>query len=314
MESIFKSSAPSVIYYAVKVGKEPGIYTSWPDAKAQVNGFPGATYKKFATKQSAESWLQTDLQDAAGPAKPAEPGIILTREQPAKPVEPVIILTLGEPNSQQAPASIQQEPRVMKINLPLELDISGNPGFNPTRWTRVPGAGIYIFTDGSYKKSTNKTGAGIYLGPTATNLYINMPPDSTNNQAELFALYLTLKIINVSLPALNELQQPLTIISDSKYSIDAITKWYKGWEKNGWKTADGSPVKNKDLLIAIQTEWKKTNETAKQDGWTIKLEHQFSHKSAPIGYQSSSKEFIIWQGNDIADKIASCVIPRQEYC
>jgi ribonuclease HI len=252
----------------------------------------------------------------AGPANyPAEPpGIILTREL----------------NSQQAPAISQQQPQeiqVMKINLPLELDISGNPGFNPTRWTCIPGAGIYIFTDGSYKKSTNKTGAGIYLGPTAMNLYINMPVDSTNNQAELFALYLTLKIINVSPQVLNDLQQPLTIISDSKYSIDSITKWYKSWVKNGWKTADGSPVKNKELLIAIQTEWKNANNTAKQGGWSIKIEHQFSHKSAPIGYPASSKEYIIWQGNDIADKIASCVIPfslssktpvltgpRQEYC
>lgn len=295
MDSIFKSSAPSIIYYAVKVGKEPGIYTSWPDAKAQVNGFPGATYKKFATKHSAESWLQSDLLDAGTNKLSTEPGIILSQAS----------------NSHQAPASIQQDPRVMKINLPLELDISGNPGFNPDRWTRIPGAGIYIFTDGSYKKSTNKTGAGIYLGPSAMNLYINMPPDSTNNQAELFALYVTLKIINVTIPTLNELQQPLTIISDSKYSIDAITKWYNGWEKNGWKTADGSPVKNKDLLIAIQTEWKNVNIQAKQAGWTIKLEHQFSHKSAP---PTSSKEYVIWQGNDIADKIASCIIPRQEYC
>ena len=36
-------------YYAVAKGKTPGIYLTWEDCKAQVDHFPGALYKGFAT-------------------------------------------------------------------------------------------------------------------------------------------------------------------------------------------------------------------------------------------------------------------------
>ncbi len=45
-------------YYAVKFGKTPGIYTSWPECQTQINGFPGALYKSFPTRQAAEEFLE----------------------------------------------------------------------------------------------------------------------------------------------------------------------------------------------------------------------------------------------------------------
>ena len=44
-------------YYAVAKGKTPGIYLTWNDCKAQVNGFSGAVYKGFATVQEAEEFV-----------------------------------------------------------------------------------------------------------------------------------------------------------------------------------------------------------------------------------------------------------------
>ena len=34
-------------YYAVKVGKNPGIYRTWEQTKEQVEGFSGAVYKEI---------------------------------------------------------------------------------------------------------------------------------------------------------------------------------------------------------------------------------------------------------------------------
>lgn len=43
--------------YAVKAGKTPGIFTSWEECKASVDGFPGAEYKGFATPEEARDYL-----------------------------------------------------------------------------------------------------------------------------------------------------------------------------------------------------------------------------------------------------------------
>lgn len=44
-------------YYAVRVGKTPGIYLNWDDCKAMVDGYPGAIYKSFASVAEAEAFI-----------------------------------------------------------------------------------------------------------------------------------------------------------------------------------------------------------------------------------------------------------------
>lgn len=51
---------PRVKYYAVVNGKNPGIYTTWKEAKEQVLGFPGAIFKSFHSRVEAEKYLEKD--------------------------------------------------------------------------------------------------------------------------------------------------------------------------------------------------------------------------------------------------------------
>lgn len=44
-------------YYAVKKGKSPGIYRTWNECKSQVDGYSGAEYKKFNTKDEAMDFI-----------------------------------------------------------------------------------------------------------------------------------------------------------------------------------------------------------------------------------------------------------------
>lgn len=44
-------------YYAVRVGRKPGIYSTWEQCKKQVNGFSKAAYKSFETLQEAKRYL-----------------------------------------------------------------------------------------------------------------------------------------------------------------------------------------------------------------------------------------------------------------
>lgn len=45
-------------YYAVRVGKTPGIYLTWDDCKHMVDGYPGAKYKSFPSIAEAEAFLE----------------------------------------------------------------------------------------------------------------------------------------------------------------------------------------------------------------------------------------------------------------
>ena len=45
-------------YYAVRRGKQPGIYLTWPECKAQVDGFAGARYKSFPDRAQAEAFIK----------------------------------------------------------------------------------------------------------------------------------------------------------------------------------------------------------------------------------------------------------------
>ena len=44
-------------FYAVKVGRQVGIFTTWDQCKAQVQGYSGAVYKSFTTMAEAQGYL-----------------------------------------------------------------------------------------------------------------------------------------------------------------------------------------------------------------------------------------------------------------
>ncbi|GAA2157622.1 ribonuclease H [Kitasatospora kazusensis] len=66
---------------------------------------------------------------------------------------------------------------------------------------------------------------------------------STNNIGELMALQ--------QLLAATDPGVALEVRLDSTYTRDAVTKWLVGWKRNGWKTAAGKPVANRELIQDI---------------------------------------------------------------
>ncbi len=64
-------------FYVVWHGVNPGIYDSWTDCKLQINGFEGAVYKSFDSKEEAEKayssppYLYIGTQKKAETAKPS---------------------------------------------------------------------------------------------------------------------------------------------------------------------------------------------------------------------------------------------------
>ena len=122
---------------------------------------------------------------------------------------------------------------------------------------------IKIYTDGSCLENPGNGGwAAIIIDDTKKTEIKGSKKNTTNNQMELLAPIEALKKI----PKASKIE----IFTDSKYVKSGITEWIHNWKKNGWKTADKQPVKNKELwevldLLASQFEiswnWVKAHST-----------------------------------------------------
>ena len=71
-------------------------------------------------------------------------------------------------------------------------------------------------------------------------------PATTNNRMEFTAALEGLR----SLPAGSD----VCVVTDSQLMLNSMTVWIEGWKRKGWKTAGGKPVKNQDLVQALEAE------------------------------------------------------------
>ncbi|MFE5900416.1 MULTISPECIES: RNase H family protein [unclassified Streptomyces] len=108
---------------------------------------------------------------------------------------------------------------VEKIIAACDGASKGNPG--PAAWAWVIGR-----SDGSVDRWE--------AGPLGR---------ATNNVAELTALERLLEVLDPD--------APVEVRMDSQYAMKAVTTWLPGWRRKGWRTASGSPVANKDLVVRI---------------------------------------------------------------
>jgi uracil-DNA glycosylase len=70
-------------FYAVVNGLQTGIFEDWGTTKHQVTGYPGAIFKRFSTRQEAESYMEAQMKMQVKESKPLSPSLLsmLTQEQ-----------------------------------------------------------------------------------------------------------------------------------------------------------------------------------------------------------------------------------------
>lgn len=93
-----------------------------------------------------------------------------------------------------------------------------------------------------------RAGIGVYFGendPDNVSEEIVTDKSETNNKAELTAILSALKICEQKHYVDTH---HIVICSDSQYAMNCCQKWIKKWQKNDWKTAEGKPVSNKELI------------------------------------------------------------------
>ena len=105
---------------------------------------------------------------------------------------------------------------------------------------------IEIYTDGGCSGNPGPGGWAYVIidNETVIEKCSGNQMHTTNNQMELTAVIkATEKIALLNFSAV--------IHTDSQYVKNGITKWIFNWKKNGWKTANKKPVKNKELWMAL---------------------------------------------------------------
>lgn len=120
-------------FYTVWNGITPGVYASWNDAKAQIDGYDGALYKSFPTKEEAEKAYNDTPWNY-----------------------------IGQNAEKKKKVSIQNIQEIVKDSLSVDAACSGNPGLLEYRGVYVK-TGEQVFHQGPFEKGTNNVGEFLAL-------------------------------------------------------------------------------------------------------------------------------------------------------
>ena len=122
-------------FYVVWQGKHPGIFESWKDCKAQIEGYKGAQYKSFATFEEAKKAYNGNYQDYKGKSKGKSE---LTQEE---------LLKIGDPNYN---------------SIAVDAASSGNPGKMEYRGVDTKTKKV-LFHQGPFEQGTSNVGEFLAL-------------------------------------------------------------------------------------------------------------------------------------------------------
>ncbi|CAG8459870.1 929_t:CDS:2 [Ambispora gerdemannii] len=207
-------------YYAVRVGREPGIYTTWEECGQQISKFPKARYKKFGSLQEARTFMQEGRNDGE-----------VTSSYRIPPDVPVV----------------KDSPKQEKDEITLSNKVNNsNTQISTTREKDQEPDKLKVWTDGSALGNGRfgaRAGVGVFWGANdSRNISERLPgPKQTNQRAEITAAIRALETCTDN-------HLTLEIKTDSQYLVKAHKSWIENWVKNGWKTATKQDVGNKDLF------------------------------------------------------------------
>jgi len=129
------SKAPK--YYVVWRGRQPGVYATWADCFAQINGFSGSSHKAFNSLELAEEAFRSQRED-----------FVARHPELYSPVE-------GERDQHQSRLPIAGEP--IPDSYAVDAACSGNPGPLEYRCVQVA-TRVELFRQGPFPNGTSNIG------------------------------------------------------------------------------------------------------------------------------------------------------------
>ncbi|AKU37500.1 Ribonuclease [Scale drop disease virus] len=244
-------------YYAVRKGFKTGVYKSWDECKSQVDKFPAAVFKKFATEQDAWAFVRegnvTLLPEKKVIARVEQVDVVLPKQGP----KPLYYVPLGKKMS-LSESKAAESPKQSKTS----------DGFT------YMGDAVVVYTDGcclSNGQKQARAGIGVYWGYNhPLNVAERLVGQQTNQRAE----------IQAASKALQQAQEnkikKLVVYTDSMFTINGVTKWVKNWKQNGWRLHGGGSVVNKDDFMKL-------------DQLNLELEVVWLHIPGHAGYKGNEE-------------------------
>ncbi len=217
-------------FYGVHEGRRPGVYRSWAECKEQVNGFKGPMYKKFKTYNDA-------LQYVKDPK--------------------FVALKIKNPSSARQSHQSHQSHQNSRDQYLQQCQIPNS---------------VIIYTDGACTHnglSNAQAGIGVFFGDDDPRNISEPVPEGfvksepqikapTNQLAELYAIARAMEVCVADSLVRN---QTILLYTDSRYSINCLTKWITTWEKNRWILTNGHPVKHQALIKSMKEQMNHLNIT-----------------------------------------------------
>lgn len=260
-------------YYAVAKGVKPGIYTDWLVCRQYVTHYKGAVFKKFSQLEKAQTFVEenggvntTNVEvteekksDTEG-AKYKNDGKVNKRSR--------LGALLGEDIQENSKGLVLRR-TIPELKFVLQSKyVSLVSSFcNKKKSSKSPQEISRIFVDGASrgngKMRLPMSGYGVFYGRSdnrnaavplsnVDDVYKRRP---TNQRAELFAIKHALIDIANEIACTDSNQdhfdKKYEIHSDSQYAQKCINEWCDTWIKNAWKTSQGNPVLNKDIIASM---------------------------------------------------------------
>ncbi|RCN49300.1 ribonuclease HI [Ancylostoma caninum] len=294
-------------FYAVANGRNVGVYTTWDQCRAEVNGFPQARYKKFGTEREAQEFIanyQLGCRAAVSSRPPtggsdlAQSSIVSRKRKAAVAVSgadyvaPKRLKDCDQAIWKDAPivytdgACSGNGRKAAKVLICFSY-VSVSPffmgeeiNFNLTQYICVAQSGrvaksVYSVSYAVLVDNA-RAGYGVYWGSGHTdNTCGPVHGPATNNRGELEAVDVALK------QAISKQMECIIVRTDSQLLMKSMDSYMDTWKRNSWKTSTGEDVKNQDLLRSIDESSRKIH---------VKFEYVPGHSGDA--------------GNDAADELA----------
>ncbi|XP_062551940.1 ribonuclease H1 [Armigeres subalbatus] len=263
-------------FYAVAKGRAVGVYLTWPECQRQVSGFTGAKFKKFPTRQQAETFIRENGGSISSSSSDSASNSSVDSQPVSPPTQSVRVLIDNYDGINAACSRIESvkreldELRSRPQTDPVPNDADAAPPTkrkktvkDPKPVTKLEKYGnysflqdedgyVHVYTDGSCEGNGTAAacaGLGVYFGEGhALNTSQPVSGRATNNCGEIQAASLAIRL------AKKHGIKRLIINTDSKFLIDSITKWMPNWKRNQWKLSTGKPVKNQVDFMELDKE------------------------------------------------------------